>query len=400
MSVATRPRVLAFAEDLNGLVTACRVHAPLITLKRLGLIDDYLVTDASMDGVPRDAAFDVVWLQRARDRDLALRLIDRLEGRFLLDMDDLLLARPSYIAPTDFPHVDHIRTAVRECSVLTVPSLRLAGLLADRGCGDLQDKAVVCPNALEFPRQPPRTPERPVGLMLTQSHRLALTNSRDAVLGAMRDFSAANDLPVYYFGPPPEVLGTGVADLLGPLVQCGYLDYWRYHSILAAWPAMIGLAPLETADDSDTLDFVAGKSDVKMVEFGGFGHPAVYSRATPYVDTDLAAGVLTDNTSEAWTEALEYMLAVGWRRSAVEQRDIVAARSLDLIARESWYPALLRARLAKPRVARELKPRGSVARRRTPRFIRQLVRRAPPADHVPKPPCPPCHATRRTPGKR
>jgi len=356
MSVATRPRVLAFAEDLNGLVTACRVHAPLITLKRLGLIDDYLVTDASMDGVPRDAAFDVVWLQRARDRDLALRLIDRLEGRFLLDMDDLLLARPSYIAPTDFPHVDHTRTAVRECSVLTVPSLRLAGLLADRGCGDLQDKAVVCPNALEFPRQPPRTPERPVGLMLTQSHRLALTNSRDAVLGAMRDFSAANDLPVYYFGPPPEVLGTGVADLLGPLVQCGYLDYWRYHSILAAWPAMIGLAPLETADDSDTLDFVAGKSDVKMVEFGGFGHPAVYSRAAPYVDTDLRAGVLTENTGGAWNEALEHLLAEGWRDAGEQQERVVAARHMERIARECWLPALERSRLASSLTANLLSP--------------------------------------------
>ncbi len=53
----------------------------------------------------------------------------------------------------------------------------------------------------------------------------------------------------------------------------------EYHSALAGPPALLGIAPLETEGDPDTVEFVSGKSDVKMAEYGGFGHPAVYSAA-------------------------------------------------------------------------------------------------------------------------
>lgn len=367
-------RVLAIAEDPHGLVTACRVHAPLMTLKRQGLISDYRVTDAQLNNVEAEYPFDVLWVQRVRDVRLAAVLSERFSGAFMHDVDDLLVSRPSYIERDELPaeQRDAALCGIRHCRVLTVPSARLSRLLEAHAGGALLDKVHVCPNALEFPEQPPRVPALPQGFILTQSHRMALTTSREVVLGTMRDFATSNDLPIYYFGPPPELLGIGVADLLGPVVQCGYLDFWRYHALLAAWPAMIGLAPLETADDGDTLDFVAGKSDVKMVEFGGFGHPAVYSRAAPYVDTDLRAGVLTDNTREAWTEALEYMLAEGWRDAGEQQERVVAARHMERVARECWFPALERSRLASPMTANLLRP----VRRRWRRFAGALGRTA------------------------
>ena len=356
------------------MVTACRVHAPLMTLRRQGLISDYRVTDAQLNNVEAEYHFDVLWVQRVRDVRLAAVLSERFSGAFMHDVDDLLVSRPSYIERDELPAEQRDATlcGIKHCSVLTVPSARLGRLLEAHSGLALQDKVHVCPNALEFPAQPPRVPAVPQGLILTQSHRMALTTSREAVLGAMRGFAAANDLPVYYFGPPPEVLGSGVADLLGPVVQCGYLDFWRYHALLAAWPAMIGLAPLDTAGDSDTLDFVAGKSDVKMVEFGGFGHPAVYSRAAPYVDTDLRAGVLTENTGGAWNEALEHLLAEGWRDAGEQQERVVAARRMERIARECWLPALERSRLASSLTANLLSP----IRTRWRRFAGALGRTA------------------------
>ncbi len=48
------------------------------------------------------------------------------------------------------------------------------------------------------------------------------------------------------------------------------------------------------ADQAD-LDFINAKSDVKMVEFGGFGHPSIYSDAQPYAGSDLQCGTIVPN---------------------------------------------------------------------------------------------------------
>jgi hypothetical protein len=355
-------RVLAIAEDLGGLVTACRVHAPLITLKRQGVVADYWVTDSRLTGLPPDYAFDVLWVQRAPAPRLIERIVERFPGAYLHDMDDLLLAEPAYVREGEFPDRDSLLALIASSKVFTAPSERLVRLIEKRGASALWKRSVICPNAVELPAQPPRAPCPPRGLIFTQSHRVALTESREAVLGAVRDFTATSGLPLYYFGPPLEVLGEGVERLIGPVVACGYLDFWRYHVVLSAWPSMLGIAPLETAGDERTLDFIAGKSDVKMVEFAGFGHPAVYSRALPYVDTDLRAGALADNDRQSWHRALEGVLTDGWSRLAEEQAAVSEARSLEGVARQCWALALSRARLPEACAAGEL--RGSLVRRR------------------------------------
>ena len=365
-------RVLAVAEDPRGLVTACRVLAPLLTLKRLGVVQEFLVADSTLAGLPNDFAFDVLWVQRAPHPRVARRIAERFAGGYLHDMDDLLVTEPGYIAPGELPEREPLVALVERAAVFTAPSRRLVELVERRAGVSVMSKAVVCPNALEFPLQPPRTPARPRGLILTQSHRLALTESREEVLSAVREFAAQEGLPLYYFGPPPEVLGGGVRKLLGPIVECGYLDFWRYHATLASWPAMIGIAPLETVGDAATLDFVAAKSDIKLVEFGGFGHPGVYSSASPYRDSELRSGVLTDNSAASWKQALGAVLNDGWSGIADEQRAIVEARSLDRVALESWAPALQAARLPERRSCAELLP----ARRRVSHLL-GLVRKRP-----------------------
>jgi hypothetical protein len=355
----TAPRILAIAEDQTGLVSACRVHAPLFALRRLGLVADYRIADRSLIGVPPDYRFDVVWLQRAVDRRVVERVLEVVGGDFLLDIDDLLIARPAYIDPRHLPSQAHVIEAVKRCRVLTTTSPRLGQLLEERVGMPLTDKMVVCPNALEFPAGWVRPPERPHGIVLTQGHRLALTVSREEVFAAVRDFAARNRLPVYYFGPPRHRLGDGAPRLIGDVVSCGLLDFWRYHAVLAAWPTMIGIAPLETRGDKETLDFVAGKSDIKMVEFGGFGHPGVYSAAPPYVDTDIRSGTVTANTYEGWTEALRVVFK-GDDRVGAGQPAVMAARSLDRVAKESWRAAIEAARQPQPITVKGLQ--GNVAR--------------------------------------
>ena len=99
-------RVLAVAEDLRGLVTACRVHAPLHTLQRMGIVSDFHVTDSVLTGIDPGFRFDVLWVQRAPKPDLAFDIADRFDGRYLHDMDDLLVTEPDYVSRGEFPPRD------------------------------------------------------------------------------------------------------------------------------------------------------------------------------------------------------------------------------------------------------------------------------------------------------
>jgi len=213
----------------------------------------------------------------------------------------------------------------------------------------LAQKSLVCPNAFEFPGAI-RKPAKAAGLILTASEDLPLTHSYNPVMEAVAQFSSRHGLPVYYFGKKAEKVHTR----LKHLTHLGLVPYWQYHALLAALPPMIGLAPLETVADQGTLDFINGKSDIKMLEFGGHGHPAVYSKAPPFVDTDLKAGVLVDNTVESWREGLESVYGSLWRRLAQEQRQVIELRNMDRVAAERWYPALLAARLPRPLTGREI----------------------------------------------
>jgi hypothetical protein len=106
---------------------------------------------------------------------------------------------------------------------------------------------------------------------------------------------------------------------------------------------------LETVADEETLDFVAGKSDLKMLLFDGYGHPGVYSDAPPYADSPLRTGAqVIPNTYAGWVEALEYQYREGWRSARERSERIRAERHIDRVARESWMPALEEARLSKP----------------------------------------------------
>ena len=343
-----KPRVLAFADGRDGLVAACRVHAPLKALEDAGLISEYVVTDATLRGAPRAGAFDVVWLQRGADPWLTDLLAKRLDGRFLLDLDDHLLARPSYATEGEWPDPAALTRALAACRVLTVPSQRLARLLEMRSGQSLASKTSICRNAVAFGHALPSPRRHPKAALLVQGHRLALTASAVEVLGAIADFARTHRLPIWYLGVcPPEVRAAAEAWGAG-LEVLPPRPYGAYHDALAGEPTLLALAPLETRGDDSTNEFVSGKSDIKMVEYGGYGHPAVFSCASPYIDTDLQWGVLTDNTFDGWAAALDAVAANGWRAKGDEAAEIRERRDIARVARQEWWPAVEAARLERP----------------------------------------------------
>lgn len=89
--------------------------------------------------------------------------------------------------------------ALQKCKVLTCPTKRLVAILERHTGAALSQKTIICPNGFEFPRAL-RKPERPAGLVWTSSDYLALMQSRNIVVNAIRKFSEKYDLPVYCFG--------------------------------------------------------------------------------------------------------------------------------------------------------------------------------------------------------
>jgi hypothetical protein len=342
------PRVLAFADVRTSLVASARVHAPLRALREAGLVESYVVTDATLRGAPRDGRFDVVWLQRAADAWLARALASRLHGRYLLDLDDHLLCRPAYLEPADLPDPAALTAALEGCRVLTAPTPRLATLLQDRSGARLDARSFTCPNAVPPPWAPLRAPERPAAMLLTQGHRLALTASRGEVLTAISEGAARHRLPLWALGDAPGDLRTIAAGAGAALTTLRPRSWNGYHAALAGPPALLAVAPLETRGDPDTVEFVGGKSDVKMVEYGAFGHPAVYSAAAPYADSDLSCGRLAANDAASWTRAIDELMAGGWGVAADEAREVRERRDLARVAAECWWPALQAARLEEP----------------------------------------------------
>jgi hypothetical protein len=367
----SRPRVLALADVRGSLVAACRVAAPLQALADAGLIAGFKIADATLRGVPRSEMFDVVWLQRAADAWLARAVAERLDGRFLLDMDDHLLCRPAYLDDADMPDPLALKAALASCAVLTTPSAKLRGLLELRSGLALAGRAFLCPNAVPFGPRPVRPAHRPAAVLLTQGHRLALAASRDEVLAAIAEAAERHRLPLWSLGDADPALRSAVAAAGGRLQHLRPRSWTEYHAALAGRPSLLGVAPLETRGDIATVEFTSGKSDVKMVEFGGYGHPAVYSDAAPYADSDLACGRLVANRHEDWTAAVDELMNGGWRAAAEEALSVRTRRDMTRVAREHWWPAVQAARLQQPleagRLFGELERLGARARDRVAR---------------------------------
>jgi hypothetical protein len=234
---------------------------------------------------------------------------------------------------------------------VTAPNPRLVHALERYTGLQLAAKAFITPNSLPFPAATADKPAQPPSQIIwIQSDIAALDRSRREVVSAVEKFSEKYGLPVI-------LIGRNVLD--GPQfrhqVVMGEIDFTANLQLLATAPLSLGVAPLETKADWETLDFVAGKSDLKILLFAGYGHAGVYSAAPPYTDSNLQNGLsIVANSAPEWMEALEYEFREGWKRMSAIARDIQAERNVDKVARENWLPAIEAARLSRPITGAEL----------------------------------------------
>ena len=227
---------------------------------------------------------------------------------------------------------------------MSLTSSRLARQIRKYYDVDVDSRSMLIPNAFAFPKSEEPKPTRPNAIVWTSGDYAALTSSKEEVLQAVDDFSARRQLPIYCIG----AFRSDIGKQLRNAVLLGEMDYWEHKHYLASSPTMIGIAPLETNADDATLDFIASKSDLKMVEYGGFAHPAVDSAAPPYTETDLQTGMVVENTYSAWFEAMEAIYQDGYAKEQDCWQLIRKKRHIDWIARECWYPALEKVLLERP----------------------------------------------------
>jgi hypothetical protein len=339
-------RVLAVTQD-RAFLREVRVVLPLCALESLGLVSGFSILDpvtGELSGREGLEAFDAILVQREAPPRLAEALA-RSGLPFAYDLDDLLLNSASYRREQpDNCAREFVTLAARACHRLLVPHRRLPAALKRHLGLDLDAKTVLAPNLCPLDRPVSRPASAPRCLVWTTSDLPALAASRQAVLRAVREFSRARNMAVRLVGR----FDRDVLQALPGAVFHGPMDYWRHKFFLLNLPPAIALAPLETRADPETQEFVDCKSDVKMAEYGGLGLAGIYSRAAPYLDTDLKAGLLAENTAEAWREALEQAAAAHPRRWAEQSLAIVRARSALKATPSSWGLALAECRLDRP----------------------------------------------------
>ncbi len=334
-------RVLAISPDPNAFAEL-RINNPLRALHQQKIIEGFWSSDLAFARLKYDdSCYEAAIIQRAVPESVYLAFRD-LGLPFILDVDDNLLARASYRKE---PPETSLFAGLQHASVLTVPNPRLARLLEKYSGLPLARKAFITPNGLPFSMHADcNTASQPTQMIWIQSDIAALGESRDAVLRAVEDFSCKYELPLL-------LVGKNVVERpqFKHQVVLGQIDFAANLELLRTARTSIGVAPLETTGDPETIDFVNGKSDLKLVLFAGYGHPGVYSAAAPYTDSSLQeCGSLIGNSYSEWMEALDYQFREGWKTMDAHRRRIQEERDVNRLAHESWAPALRACLFPKP----------------------------------------------------
>lgn len=339
-------RVLAITY-LPGAISELRLSNPLRALHRMHMIAGYEVIDNSLMGLKNDSRlYHAILIQRVVPKNI-YQALNAQDISYALDIDDNLLANAAY--RDDVVHTDLV-FGLSGCTTLIAPNVRLVTLLEKYSGLSLMGKAVIAPNALPYHGITEEEISQPQQLLWIQSDIAALTDSLDTIVRAVGDFARTYDLPIVLIGR--NVLKE--MKLPNQIIM-GEIDFTANLQLLEHYPTCIGIAPLETSADEETCDFIAGKSDLKMLLFNGYGHPGVYSNSPPYEDSPFRdCGVLVSNTYEEWYQALEFQYHTGWRNVGSDAIRIQQERDINRIARDNWLPAIEKSRLKKPLSGHEI----------------------------------------------
>lgn len=297
---------------------------------------------------------DVVIVQRAWrpdiSADLACELVQRIRNQgacFIWEADDNLLD-----LVIDVPGRHPIRTdakmAIRHFAraadgiIVSTEHLRERLMMFNRNI-------MVVPNAIDERlfasrqnrlRIPYRKEPRTIGYMGTMTHDADLMMILQPLRETLRKFQnriefqivgglANRSLLHALQGLPHRILDFDGAD--------EYPAFMRWMAENISWD--VALAPLE-----DTT-FTRCKSDLKFLDYSALGIPGIFSRVPPYENTvrHRETGYLTDNTPDAWVEAMATLLTNHELRSRIASDSHAYVHSQRTLRQRAhtWQDAIL-----------------------------------------------------------
>jgi hypothetical protein len=341
-----RPCVLVISDDYENFLEL-RVRIPFDAMFQTGCIKGYHVLSRGAIirsvGVPEEIRnVDSVWVQRGPECS-AVFITDTFDGRFVYDIDDNLLGAPGHRPQFSVEYRTLVRSLLRHSGTIATTSSRLTAILQRNSGIQIEHKTVIAPNVTDKVELLPCNKE-PDALLIVSSDHLPLTNSMQSFLNAIRTFTSSKGLPIVYIGSPVNDLSRFGLQVYatGMLSYYSYREYIRRHNLMA-------VSPLESRGDTQTQDFISGKSDIKMVEFGSTGVAAVYADVAPYRETPLYAGPLVDiGDEESLIASLDdvYSNSDRWRVQA--SQSVAAHRMANDVVGRTWFRAIQNVRLGVP----------------------------------------------------
>ena len=334
--------------NLGDPLSQLRVESVLSALYYNDKISGYMVIglNRSMMCGEKLSSFDAVVMQR--EGSLNCNLLNEIKAyNYLLDVDDLLLASASYrideYSEWKKRFYNQFLSNITNATSISVTSKRLESLLKKYSKNLGKYETHIVENGLYIDAGIPDQNKKVQAILWTSSDIAALSENKHNVISAVNDFSIKYNLPIFCFGKFPNT----ILDALNLRRPFGSIDFNLHKQILRKLSGRaISISPLETSADQETLDFISGKSDLKMVEYGGCSINGVYSKSPPYSESGLLKETIVENTYNEWFTGLE-----GAYSNPCLSRDqvsnIVTERSIDKIATDKWMPAILNSELSK-----------------------------------------------------
>jgi len=293
------PRVLVLASDETS--SSIRLAPYLACLFYRGAIEGYCFFDRDLAalGPHRFPEFTHVIAQR-NVSSYQRSWLARSNVPFIYEIDDLLTDLPARAGKDDGRTRSTIGWCLENASAVTTPGGALAGLLAKATGVAFLDRHRAVPNGLWPPAIDASRWARQARTFVWVSSDVPLITLE------IPDFLATIAKTVSRLGLDPLLIGKfpAEADGLFPTARrIGGLSFLDYRRLLSILPAPVAIAPLPAAA-GDHRSFVEAKSDIKVVDFQGHGVPALYSRAAPYLASDLGPKTLVENSAGAWADAL------------------------------------------------------------------------------------------------
>jgi glycosyltransferase involved in cell wall biosynthesis len=324
------PRVVCLVPNVKSGLFGFRVKAPLDNwARRHGGAVRYRVLGEHR---PEDLIWGDVFVFERMAGAYTLHLIQALKQygkRVVFEIDDLLTELPNFLAHhRGSPETQKsLKDAIAHADLVTTTTPRLAARLTT-----LNPQVVCVPNCIKD--MPPARAAHgdalaPKATLIVASSDTVLVDNLIAPLKHIQT-KYGDQIKVVVVGPISRAIEQGGIQF----ERAPVLPYPKFVELLQTLVNPIGLIPL---DDSV---FSSCKSPIKYFDYASASIPAICSNVPPYADylVHQQTGLLVENTTEAWVNAMESLIQSTPQRQALAQaaRDYVIATHLADQAGDAW----------------------------------------------------------------